>query len=93
MRVLVVGYGSIGKRHTGNLFRLGVENIVMYRTSSVRVREYPSIKVYRQLEEALSTRPDIVLITNPTHLHVPIALQAAQAAGHSVVEGLLTKGI
>ena len=102
MRVLMVGLGGIGQRHVRNLRSLmGSEvEIMAYRvrrdsrvlTDQLRIEEGSrleekySIRVHADLDEALGLRPDAVFVCNPSSLHVPIALRAAQAGCHLFVE-------
>ena len=66
MKFVIVGLGSIGKRHQENLLALGQEVIECHRNDDLK----KLLKKYR---------PDGVLICNPTALHIPTALQAAAA--------------
>lgn len=79
-KFLVVGCGSIGKRHIKNLRELGIADIVAFdvradRRSDVAARF--GVETVDTLEAAWERRPDVALITAPTALHVPIALHAA----------------
>jgi predicted dehydrogenase len=63
-RALVVGYGSIGKRHARLLCELGCEVALV---SAQGVTDYP---VYQNIPEALSAfRPGYVVISNRTNEH------------------------
>jgi predicted dehydrogenase len=44
------------------------------------------ITVHSDLERALATRPELVLVCNPSSLHAPIALAAAKAGAHIFIE-------
>ena len=44
------------------------------------------IRSYYDLEEALSQKPDVVFITNPTAFHMPVALAAAEHGCHLFIE-------
>ena len=44
------------------------------------------LRVFSDLEEALSDRPDVAFICNPSSLHVPVALRAARAGCHLFIE-------
>jgi predicted dehydrogenase len=88
-RFLVIGCGSIGKRHIGNLCRLGVHDIIAFDVQSSRreeVRERFGVSVVASLEEAWEYKPSVAVITVPTSLHVPLALQAAKHGCHLFIE-------
>jgi len=87
-RILVCGVGSIGERHIRNLVALGYQQIAVYRTRNLPFRsldrEFP---VYTDLETALQEFvPEVALVTNPTALHLPVALMAARAGCHLLIE-------
>src|SRR6185503_11007178 len=102
MKILMVGLGGIGQRHVRNLRTLMGTNvdIIAYRyrnnpqvltdeleieAGSNLVDKY-SIKVYTTLNDAMDQRPDVVFICNPSSLHIPVALQAAQAGCSLFIE-------
>lgn len=89
MRYLICGLGSIGRRHLRNLVALGEEDILLYRTgkSTLPEEDLEGFPVERDLMEALSRHaPDAVLVTNPTGLHMDVALPAAEAGAHLFLE-------
>jgi predicted dehydrogenase len=83
LRYLIVGLGSIGKRHLGNIKLLDPEAIitVWHTHSKRRDREtsdpYSEREVF-SIEEAIDPKPDAAFITNPSPAHIPIALRLAQ---------------
>jgi predicted dehydrogenase len=95
MKILIAGLGGIGQRHLRNLRTLlGAEaeiNAVDPRhnipvlTDQLQVEagttleEKYDLQIYPDLEPALAWKPDLVFVCNPTSLHVPTALRAAQA--------------
>ena len=88
-RVLVVGSGSIGTRHAGNLLALGVERVLVCDPDPGRLAALTSqhsLEGFDSLEAALAAGPDAVLVCTPNHTHVPIALAAARAGCHLFVE-------
>ncbi|MBU1179646.1 Gfo/Idh/MocA family oxidoreductase, partial [Patescibacteria group bacterium] len=91
MRILVVGFGSIGRRHVKNLLSLGVDDILLYRRSK-KGNEF-NIPEYDDLDEALAQKPDAVLIANPTALHIPIAIKAARVGAHLFIEKPLSHNL
>lgn len=88
MKVLIAGLGSIGRRHLRNLQALGVRDIVLYRThqSSLPDDELRHFPQETNLAAALDHHPDAVIISNPTALHLEVALAAAQRGCHLLIE-------
>ena len=89
MRYLVIGCGSIGQRHTRNLRRLGVKDILAYDPDSTRLAALAQecgIQPCHSLEEAYEREPDAVLICAPTSLHLSLARQALTHNCHIFVE-------
>ena len=66
MKFVIVGLGSIGKKHQKNLELLGHQTIPCHREDNLK----------KILDE---TKPDGVFICNPTSLHLPVAMVVAQA--------------
>ncbi|MHC1740435.1 MAG: Gfo/Idh/MocA family protein [Anaerolineaceae bacterium] len=81
MKFLIAGFGSIGRRHLNNLRALGEEDILLYRThlSTLTDEGLEGIPVETSLEAALAHKPDAVIISNPTALHLDVAIPAAKA--------------
>jgi len=70
---LIVGCGSIGQRHGRNLHSLGIDNIAALRSGSGSHKNTtpPFLRQeFLDLKEAQAFAPDIVLVTNPTSLHL-----------------------
>src|SRR5689334_4759671 len=89
-RALVVGCGSSGRRHAGNLKSLGVRQLGFCDTNAdtlEKCREELSGDIFGDYGEALQKfRPDIVLICTPPVYHVEEALAALQARAHVFIE-------
>lgn len=81
MKLLIAGFGSIGRRHLNNLRALGENDIVLYRThhSTLTDEDIRDIPTETDLAAALAHKPDGVIIANPTALHLEVAIPAAQA--------------
>ena len=73
MKFVIVGLGSIGRRHQKNLHQLGHETIPCHRNDNLA-------QLLKQ------KKPDGVLVCNPTSLHVPASLQAVEAGCHVFIE-------
>lgn len=85
-RVVIAGLGSIGRRHLANLQALGVDQIVVQTTRVEQAREHTRGAVVSELEEALESEPDVVLVCTPTASHLSVALTAARAGAQLFVE-------
>ncbi len=89
MKILIIGCGSIGKRHMANLRRLGGHELIAYRTRRENSKELEAkygARIFYSLEEALAQSPDAAVIANPTSLHLPAARQALEAGCHLFME-------
>lgn len=88
MRILIVGLGSAGKRHLRNLHALGVRDLSAYRVRGQPLGPLDGmVRAYTDLEEALEReRPEVVVVANPTALHLPVALAAARRGCHLYIE-------
>lgn len=76
MNGLVIGYGSIGKRHSRILKELGCDVAVVSR------RQIEGERTFRSLGEAVhSFAPDYVVIANETSRH-SVSLQELAASGY-----------
>lgn len=101
-RVLFVGLGGVGQRHLRNVRALlGAEvELDAYRVRRERtllddqLRVVPDgdvevshrVQVFSDLETALERRPEVVFVTNPSSLHLPVALAAARTGAHLFIE-------
>ncbi len=88
MKFLIVGFGSIGRRHFHNLLFLGEHDLLFYRThhSALDVEELTGFTVETDLAKALAHKPDAVIVANPTALHLEVAIPAAEMGCHIFME-------
>ncbi len=88
MKALVVGLGSAGRRHVRNWVSLGLGPVSVYRGTDAPQPELLGVEapVFRDLDEALATRPDVAIVANPSSLHVDFARAAVRAGCHVLVE-------
>lgn len=97
MKVLVVGYGSIGKRHIGNLSSLPNLEILVYTNRRIdQFLKKKKCRVFNSLERCLEEKPQIALITNVTSLHIKTAIRLAKSGVDLFIEKPLShsmKGI
>ena len=81
MKVVIAGLGSIGRRHLQNLRACGVSDFVLLRSHRATLpdEELAGIPVETSIEAALAHKPDAIVISNPTALHLDVAIPAAEA--------------
>ena len=75
IKALVVGYGSIGRRHARILAELGCEVAVVSRRALENIKHFANITAAVE-----NVRPDYVVIANETSAH-PATVDALAAAG------------
>jgi predicted dehydrogenase len=89
MKALVVGLGSIGRRHARNWAALGLGQVAICRQTDNRQPEPLGIDAvqYGDLDRALAeVRPEVVVVSNPTSLHVATACAAVRGGAHVLLE-------
>jgi predicted dehydrogenase len=101
-RILFIGLGGAGQRHLRIFKSLLPEEVryTAYRTLSKTpllapdfvtiegdtLENYYNLTLFESLERALDAKPDIVVIANPTALHVNTAIEAAKRGIHTFIE-------
>ena len=88
MRYLIAGLGSVGRRHLRNLTALGQKDILLYRSgrSTLPDEELAGFPTDYDLKSALVHNPQAVIVSNPTALHLDVAIPAAEAGCDLFVE-------
>jgi predicted dehydrogenase len=87
LKSLVIGYGSIGKRHIQNLSQLkNMEILVCTKQKKDNFLKKHNCKVYASLDLSLKQSPDFAIICNETFLHISTALKLAKNKIHFFIE-------
>ena len=87
MKILVVGYGSIGKRHVKNLSSLNQTQVsVCSKNKETWKLEKKGIKTFTTIEQALKEKHDVAIICNETSLHIKTAIKLADNGYHIFLE-------
>ena len=86
MKAVIVGYGSIGKRHSRNISKF--KNIQCFVVTNRKRVKFPSknFQKFSSLDKCLKLNPDIGLVTNESHVHMKTAIKLANAGCHVFVE-------
>ena len=97
MKILVIGYGSIGKRHINNLSTIPkIEILVLTKRKNDDFLKKMKCKIFNSLDEAINEKPMAAFITNTTNLHIQTAIKLANAKINLFIEKPLShsfKGI
>ncbi len=86
---LILGCGSIGKRHIGNLLHLNAGEVIAFDPNPERRREVETrfaIPTVSDPAPLLARGVSVVFVCSPTHLHMRQSLAAARAGAHIFVE-------
>jgi predicted dehydrogenase len=75
-KILIIGFGSIGKRHLRNVLSLGYNDVSVVSRSKINEEEFPSVKFYQTIEVAFQNIFfDTAFICTPTSLHISNLLE------------------
>ncbi len=89
-KVLVVGTGSIGERHTRCILATNrAEVSICEINDNLRKKIAANYNIkhsYADLTSALEAEHDAIVIATPAHLHIPMAQQAAESGLHLLIE-------
>jgi predicted dehydrogenase len=95
MNFLIIGGGSIGKRHLKNLLSLKETAAVCepIKDRAKAIADEYRVQTFLKLENALKNRFDAALITNPNIYHLTSAIEAAKAGCHLFIEKPLSHSL
>ena len=94
MKVLVVGYGSIGKRHVDNLLKFPeIQLTICTKRKDLNKDLLNNCKVIESLEKCIEDKPHVGLITNVTSSHIPTAIKLAESGINLFIEKPLSNSI
>jgi len=86
-RILIVGYGSIGKRHlylARQLFPNADIRVLRQKVTATNIKYANGF--FSDFQEALNFSPQIAIIANPAPFHISTAQALAQIGVHLLVE-------
>lgn len=90
-KILIIGGGSIGKRHLRNLLSLGESNITLVETNPERhmalSQEFSGVKLYTTLDVAWEgAKYNIAFVCSPSIFHSEQAIFCARRGCHLFIE-------
>lgn len=93
MKIAVIGYGSVGKRHVQNLLSNPYTKIIICTKQKI-TNPYPKkITIVNSISDCLKQNPDIGLIANVSGFHIPTAIKLAKAGVDLFVEKPLSNSL
>jgi predicted dehydrogenase len=96
-RLLVIGVGSIGERHTRCFLTTGRAEVSICEVGDdLRNRvaaDYDVAAAYADLDSALANSFDAAVIATPAPLHIPMATRLAEAGIHLLIEKPLSTSL
>jgi predicted dehydrogenase len=96
-KILVVGTGTIGERHTRCILATNRAEVSICETNDhVRKKiadKYNIKNTYADFALALEAGHDAIVIATPAHLHIPMAQQAAESGLHLLIEKPLSTSL
>lgn len=94
MKVVVVGYGSIGKRHIGNISKnTKYDIIVCSKKPYDDFLKQNKCQLFSSLNQCINLKPDVAFITNETHFHISSSIKLAKAGCHLFIEKPLSDSL
>ena len=95
--ILVIGAGSIGERHIRCFLKTGRARVSVCEIDRALLdrieNDYDLSQACEDLGDALLSNPRAVVIAAPAHLHIPMAIRAAEAGCHLLIEKPLSTDI
>jgi predicted dehydrogenase len=94
LKALVIGYGSIGKRHIQNLFKINNMDILVItkRKNDDFLKKY-NCKIFPTIQNAINEKPTFAIICTETNTHVKYATILAKYGIHLFIEKPLSNSI
>ena len=109
MKIFIMGLGGIGQRHLRNLRMVRGKDLEILAydprpnppvlTDQLKVEEGASLerkynlRIFPDIEQALAQKPQAAFVCNPTSLHIPVAIRAAQAGCALFIEKPLSHNL
>jgi predicted dehydrogenase len=94
MKVLVVGCGSIGRRHAANAASLATVGVLDALPEAAReCAQASGARAFERLEEALAWAPRAAIVATPHRSHLAIARRAVEAGADVLIEKPLSHSL
>lgn len=84
--ILIIGFGSIGRRHYKNLLDMGYKNIQVFDTADSGFQGMENISRIKKINQETAKNYRVVFICSPNNSHIKHALVCAQAGCQLFIE-------
>ena len=91
IKIVIIGFGSIGQRHYKNLLALGYKNVFVYDVDKSKIGG--GVKTLAELSEKSLKDFKIAFVCNPTNEHIKTAIMCARAGCHLFIEKPLSHNL
>lgn len=93
LKAILVGFGSIGKRHYNNLMSLFNGKILVCTKQKTIKNKTSNLEIFSSIDNCLKENPEIGFVTNVTNLHIDTATKLAKTGCHLFIEKPLSNSI
>jgi len=93
IKIIIIGFGSIGKRHYKNLLNLGYRNISVYDPVNNAFAGFKDVNRVKNLTKNKLIDYQVAFICNPNNQHIKAATLCAQAGCHLLIEKPLSHNL
>lgn len=94
-RILIIGFGSIGRRHFSVVRSLypDAEVAVLSQQNPVALKADGVERVFDDIEKAVKFKPELAVIANPATGHIDAGLRLAEEGIHMLIEKPLSHNL
>lgn len=94
MRILIAGFGSIGRRHLSNLREIEPSaTAILWRLTGRHRADSANCEAVFSADDAIAARPDAAIVACPAPFHLPVAKPLAEAGIPLLVEKPLADAV
>ena len=94
LKILVVGYGSIGNRYVENLLKYSnIQVMICTKRKDLNLKIIDKCEIFESLDKGIEATPDIAFITNVTSLHTSTAIKIAKSKINLFIEKPLSNSM